>query len=346
MSFYVVLPSNSDTALHPENASNSYKVRLPEPLQLQGEWEVALASISLPDATPQLKNIASFSTRHLLKYGWNYLSGGSTYGTATTFPITFFNDFRPTTGKELAKILVAYCNNIRLYGSSLRDDHAVDVDWRDSQNELMYPDVKLDGEDLLVDYSNVSKANPGVYVWFDVGFAKAMGWVKTPYPNHPDLYELGPNIHVQYTNKGGYGSLDLDSNGVLEDVQRPGTQDGVYWAVDGGWLKLSFHASWRFTNLDEAFKDMTGHRSRSLFVYCNVGQSQIVGNRITDLLREVPYTTQGSGSQYYEPKQLQYKPLRSNFKDILEVEVAETDGTLAVFEDGITSLTLHFKRVR
>ena len=347
MSFYVVLPSSSDTARHPENKNNSYKVRLPDPIRLEGEWEVGLASVSLPDTAPQLKNIGSFHTPNLLYYGWrNRRPDNLISGSTILFPISFFNYFRPTTGRELANIVVGFCNNIRLYGSSLQDDHAVDIDWRANNGKLMYCVVKLDGEDLVIDNSNTDTSDSDAFVWFDVGFAKAMGWVKTPHADAPNTYELGPNIIMEYLHKGGHGSVDLDAGGINEDVWRPGTQTGVYWAVDGGWLKLSFHASWRFTNLDEAFKDLTNHKSRSLFIYCSAGKSQIVGNKITDLLREVPFSANGLGSQYYEPTQLQYKPVRSNHIDIIEVEVSETDGSLATFEDGVTTLTLHFKRSR
>ena len=34
---------------YPNNSSNNLKVRLPAPIRLNGEWKVALASISVPD---------------------------------------------------------------------------------------------------------------------------------------------------------------------------------------------------------------------------------------------------------------------------------------------------------
>ena len=57
MSFYVVLPNNASKNEFSNNTSNSYKVRLPSPLGLQGLWEVGLASISLPDAVPTVRGL-------------------------------------------------------------------------------------------------------------------------------------------------------------------------------------------------------------------------------------------------------------------------------------------------
>ena len=61
---------------------------------------------------------------------------------------------------------------------------------------------------------------------------------------------------------------------------------------------------------------------------------------MTDLLREVPHD---STKTRYEPNQIQYKPVRSNVLDIVEVQLAENDGRLVDFASGVTSVTLHFK---
>ena len=62
---------------------------------------------------------------------------------------------------------------------------------------------------------------------------------------------------------------------------------------------------------------------------------------MTDLLREVPHD---STKTTYEPTQIQYKPVRSNVLDIVEVQVAENDGQLVHFAAGVTTITLHFKK--
>ena len=66
----------------------------------------------------------------------------------------------------------------------------------------------------------------------------------------------------------------------------------------------------------------------------------IVGNQVTDLLREVPYSLE---KRHLEPNQIQYLPVRSASLDIIETQVAEMDGNLVEFSPGVTSVTLHFK---
>ena len=53
-------------------------------------------------------------------------------------------------------------------------------------------------------------------------------------------------------------------------------------------------------NLNQAFEAVAGTRSRSLFVYSHVGGSSVVGNQVTDLLREVNFRRKEEGVQYFE----------------------------------------------
>ena len=70
----------------------------------------------------------------------------------------------------------------------------------------------------------------------------------------------------------------------------------------------------------------------------------MVGNQVTDLLREVNYIRRGAGIQYFEPLHIQYIPVRKDLLDISETQVAETTGELVDFGEGNTIVTLHFKR--
>ena len=107
---------------------------------------------------------------------------------------------------------------------------------------------------------------------------------------------------------------------------------------------LSMSCNWRFINLNSSFKNVTASSKRSLFVYSDVGGSGVVGNQVTDLLREVNYKREGKGTQYFEPLHIQYIPVRKDLIDIIETQVAETTGQLTKFGEGNTIVTLHFKQ--
>ena len=68
----------------------------------------------------------------------------------------------------------------------------------------------------------------------------------------------------------------------------------------------------------------------------------MVGNRITDLLREIKYHPQNT--THFEPIHIQYLPVRNEVVKIVETQMAEINGDLVQFGEGHTILTLHFKR--
>ena len=57
--------------------------------------------------------------------------------------------------------------------------------------------------------------------------------------------------------------------------------------ITGQWVILTQQQTWEFTNLNWGWFEKTFTPSRSLRVYSNACQSTIVGERVTDLLREV-----------------------------------------------------------
>jgi len=108
-----------------------------------------------------------------------------------------------------------------------------------------------------------------------------------------------------------------------------------------------FSVNWRFTNLNVAFRAVVGDPTRTLLVYSDVSGSSVVGNCLTDLLREIQYKREGCGTMYFEPLHIQYLPLRNEVVEIIHIQVAETIGTrgdLVKFGEGNTLVTLHFKK--
>ena len=46
--FYLTLPSNSSMKYYPDNTLTHYTTRLQLPMELSGDWEVALTEITFP----------------------------------------------------------------------------------------------------------------------------------------------------------------------------------------------------------------------------------------------------------------------------------------------------------
>ena len=124
---------------------------------------------------------------------------------------------------------------------------------------------------------------------------------------------------------------------------RDASNNPTFWKVEGDYLKLSLSCPWRFVNLNATFRPSSEFPAvRPLHVYCNVGTSSMVGGRITDLLREIKYHPQNT--THFEPRHIQYVPVRNEVVEIVETQMAETNGDLVTFGEGRTLLTLHFKR--
>ena len=167
---------------------------------------------------------------------------------------------------------------------------------------------------------------------FDLTLAEEMGWIIKK-PGQPYGYVIGPNMNYDFQ-----GDI-LPPNDLGSFSNNP-----FYFSSMFSTVLLSVYCNWRFTNLNLAFHNVVGNTARSLLVYSDVGGSSVVGNQVTDLLREVKFQRTGKGINYFEPLHIQYLPVRNDTIDIIERQVSETDGDLTRFSEGETIVTLHFKR--
>ena len=54
--FYLTLPSNASTDIFPDNKTTGYRIKLPQAIDLEGEWEVGMYSIIYPNTWYTLEN--------------------------------------------------------------------------------------------------------------------------------------------------------------------------------------------------------------------------------------------------------------------------------------------------
>ena len=111
-----------------------------------------------------------------------------------------------------------------------------------------------------------------------------------------------------------------------KDVQNTEFGNHDVWKIEESHLRLSLCFQWRFINLNVAFQKVVGEPSRTFLVYSDLVDSNIVGGQQHALVREVEYRRQGHGVAYYEPLHIQWLPCRREYKDVVEVEVAESHG--------------------
>ena len=203
--------------------------------------------------------------------------------------------------------------------------------WAENDGLKLYPTFEwtCDG-DLVLNTVNVDYKRQVARVEWGRTLALRMGWIEQV---STGVYRLGPNILQEFHSD----SIPTPSD-VVDGSNKP-----AFWKVDGDYMNLSMTCNWRFVNLNATFRPSLEFPSvRPLHVYCDVGTSSVVGGRITDLLREIKY--QPKETTHFEPRHIQYVPVRNEVVEIVETQMAEINGDLAQFGEGHTLLTLHFKR--
>ena len=166
-----------------------------------------------------------------------------------------------------------------------------------------------------------------------IELAKAMGWrVMGKLDDGQPGYVLGPNLTKEFPTNIVPKAIDL--------VTPVNNGDRIFYKINPDVLHLSCFINWVVMDLDASFERAFGNNQRPMYLYSGASRSMVVGNQVTDLLREVPYSLE---KRHFEPSQIQYLPVRSHSLEIIETQVAEVDGKLVDFSPGVTSVTLHFK---
>jgi len=307
-----------------------------------GQWQVGLSVISLPDARVNLYELVK-KDGYIMSTSWDqtYPKLGGTEGemqTRTATAQTLINEIQPldwvVDGVSFMKATIAHLeqrrNETAIQGGRFTND----------QGKHTYVKFRWEGEDLIIDNTNVCHCDnntPAIAIYTEL--ALKMGWLRKIYTG----LILGPNLQQEFI---GDQIPNMKKNSAWNDMNDD-QSNPVFWTVRSflpDYLQLSVSCSWRFTNLNVAFRSVVGEPTRSLHVYSDVAGSSIVGNRVTDLLREIQYKREGRGTMYFEPLHIQYLSLRNEVVEIIQTQVAETNGDLVKFGEGNTIVTLHFKK--
>ena len=158
MSFYVTLPSHANRKQFPNNQANWFKIRLPQPLRLQGgQWQVGLSAISLPDARVNLYKLVK-KDEYIMGTSWDQTipkPGGkdgemaARIGTAETLINDIQNLDWVVDGVSFMKATIAHLEQRRketaVQGGRFTND----------QGKHTYVTFRWEGDDLLIDNTHV-----------------------------------------------------------------------------------------------------------------------------------------------------------------------------------------------
>ena len=84
----------------------------------------------------------------------------------------------------------------------------------------------------------------------------------------------------------------------------------------------------------------------SLYVYCDIIESRIVGDVLAPLLRVIPVKGKHGETILKSYENVHYVPLQRKTFQTMEIDIRDRTGKAVPFERGTLSVTLHFRRKR
>ena len=84
----------------------------------------------------------------------------------------------------------------------------------------------------------------------------------------------------------------------------------------------------------------------SLYVYCDLVESRVVGDTMAPLLRIIPVSNQIGGTVIKTYENIHYLPLQRKTFQTVEIDIRDHTGKNVPFEYGTLNVTLHLRRKR
>ena len=369
----------------PNNANNSFKVRLPERLSLPGEgWHASLMSLTVPDqgqsnaiiaADPHTK-VVRFSYPQMIRK-WTDTGNPATSGYLRIEVPTVTQmveleevmnaDQIVSTGAMFWQRVMQEVHN-KIMAMMMTQQHNLLVNNRDDKPVLFVKKnamPRLTWKDNALVIHGIPKQdlfnNRQVMMtefFINLDIALKFGLVrrktgKTGYGTRD--FVLGPNLQYTLpTNNYNEATDPVGSNTRQYFNWKGDNYEGVnYTSIPFAvttiqnirWLKLLMGFEWQLNNLDASFEKIVGTRKRTVMVYSDLVESTVVGSGKFPLLREVQLLRTGDGESTAEPLHHQWIKVRGQQMDILEVEIASTSGPLAILPPGKTLVTIGLKQL-
>ena len=350
----------------PNNTNQKFKVRLPLPLQLDGQWEASLWSLSVPDRELENKIVFQDTSQVILDFkftiyrlgGWS--SSDQKYTSLTTKAVNetlsvkdVMNESTPAqTGVEFWQNCIRMMDETVMRETlEVKTDYSVPV----AVPRAWKPFFKWNGNDLTleaVSKDNVVTSGGTPYSWFAMStkLAEAFGFIQ--YSKLFKRYILADNasaLYPLYDEKGTSISLGiLTSVPGLKGPARAATLTPDVDTTDPKLSTAKFEnnkiffsraVQWTFRRLNESFDKL--HNGKDVvMVYTDLVQSTMVGNGRFPLLRKLSVDRKGSGRVTVEPYHREWVPLQTNWIEVVEFQLSTPGGALTHLLPGKTLITV------
>jgi len=288
--------SHASTREFPQNRAHHFRNRLPKSIRFVGRgWHVGMVSLSLA-TIPVVGEHFVNEQDPLLYVRWHERvyakddQGNDVWWHQRREMKLMGQDMKDSlsssTGSQFFQKLVYRYEQERALRTQPKNK------WAENDGLKLYPTFEWTSQgDLLLNTVNVDSQRQVARVLWGQTLALKMGFIEEV---STKTFRLGPNLLQEF-----HSNTIPTPDDVPDAANKP-----TFWKVDGGYLVLSVTCNWRFVQLNETFRPSKEFApTRPLHVYCNVGTSSMVGNHITDLLREIKYHPQNT--THFEPLHIQ-----------------------------------------
>jgi len=272
--FYVQMMSNASTAEFPSNQANSFKNRLPNPLELREPgWKVGVSDLSLPQAIRKM----NLKNPFLFRITWIECFDREGHNPsvliyAYSWSIVRENrlEFTPRTGTELMNMIrdryhwdltEQMGTDVRLFKKKTKPEEST---------ELLYTVMhRAENGQCFLDNTETCttiqiNGNPA-FAKLSIGLelAEKMKWIKMgTLQNGQPGYVLGPNLRKDFPTNEVPTATDL--------IIPRNNSDEIFYKIDEDALHLSTFINWVFMDLDRSYEQTFGCNRHPLHVYSNV----------------------------------------------------------------------------
>ena len=334
---YLTLPSNTVDYTN-SNKTNSYRVQLPEPVSLDGRWEVALVDIQYPFSWRNVFGEHIIQALYTTKQGKNVWLKGK-------IPEGYYGDVSSLIAgiklgiRDAARRIPMIESVIDLVGYRTR----LLKKYRPNETTIDVPVLKpIDPEiEKLATKQELQRDGELYRKWKEEqGKYKLL---QADQRENADEPEAAPVSDVESALTYSFASgtnrlhLHLDAAKSINTIKLP---DSIKYmlGLEGAFIKAG-------TNYPKYSPDLSGGLS-TLFVHCSIVEPQVIGNSKSELLRTVPINSRKRFGDivhelFVSPHYIEV--LHKNF-DHINIEIRSDTGEPIPFEFGKVVCKLHFRK--
>ena len=310
-SFYVTLPSNGCKQYTSENRASNYKTYFPEPLDVEGKWEVALVEMQYPLTWKLLENkaiigllmwddgyfvedkpsdkdkVIDLAYKNQIKHRPNLTA----YYTETDIPAGFYASpyhLAKAIHAELIRLLYTIYGGLKSHGSQKQPEECLLLE--------------LDEADGLISFSS-----------------KYFKMELVLFKEHRDLTEI---LGFIWNSNAKFERYYLRKIPKKEDLCENKTSRGECHSI----------------------KPPSMFHSPALYVYSDVVKNEQVGDVKVQLLRTVHIDGKMGTSVCKEFQRPYYKPVAKQYINDIVLEIKDDTGKDLDFTTGKVICVLHFRR--